>query len=63
MPVTSPSPFQIMHSMAADREGLSDAHINRETRRRVWAFARPYAVMIAAFVATVIASTAIGLAP
>lgn len=61
--MTSPSPFQIMHSMAADREGLSDAHINRETRRRVWAFARPYAVMIAAFVATVIASTAIGLAP
>lgn len=61
--MTSPSPFQIMHSMAADREGLSDARINRETRRRVWAFARPYAVMIVAFVATVIASTAIGLAP
>ncbi len=61
--MTSPSPFQIMHSMAADREGVSGARIGRETRRRVAAFARPYAAMIGAFVVTVIASTTIGLLP
>ena len=53
----------VMHSMAADRSGLEGKTITAGTRRRVWGFARPYRASIAAFIATTIASTFLGLLP
>ncbi len=61
--MTAPSPFQIMHSMATDRSGLEGKQLSRETRRRVFAFARPYRLHIALFVFTVVVSTFLGLLP
>ncbi len=61
--MTAPSPFQIMHSMSMDRSGLDGKQINRETRQRVMAFARPYRALIVAFVVTIVASTFLGLLP
>ena len=57
------SGFHVMHSMSADTSGLTGRRIGRETRRRVWGFARPYRHLIAAFMATVVASTFLGLLP
>ena len=57
------SGFHVMHSMSADTSGLTGRRIGRETRRRVWGFARPYRRLIAAFMATVVASTFLGLLP
>ena len=53
----------VMHSMAADRSGLEGKRITAGTRRRVWGFARPYRVWIAAFIVTTVASTFLGLLP
>lgn len=61
--MTGPSPFQIMHSMSADRSGIDGKTINRATRRRVYEFARPYKVHITLFVATIVVSTFLGLLP
>jgi ATP-binding cassette subfamily B protein len=52
-----------MHSMSADRSTLEGKEINRETRRRVYAFARPYRATIVFFVATIIVSTFLALLP
>ncbi|NIR36560.1 MAG: ABC transporter ATP-binding protein [Actinobacteria bacterium] len=52
-----------MHSMATDRSGLEGKQLSRETRRRVFAFARPYRLHIALFVFTVVVSTFLGLLP
>ena len=49
--------------MAADRSGLKDRTITADTRRRVWGFALRYRASIVAFVATVVASTFLGLLP
>ena len=57
------SGFHVMHSMSADTSDLAGRRIGRETRRRVWGFARPYRRQIAAFMATVVASTFLGLLP
>ena len=57
------SGFHVMHSMSADTSGLAGRRIGRETRRRVWGFARPYRRQIAAFMATVVAATFLGLLP
>ena len=57
------SGFHVMHSMSADTSGLTGRRIGRETRRRVWGFARPYRRLIAAFMATVVAATFLGLLP
>ena len=57
------SGFHVMHSMSADTSGLTGRRIGRETRRRVWGFARPYRHLIAAFMATVVAATFLGLLP
>ena len=51
----------VMHSMATDRSGLAGKTLTADTRRRVWGFARPYRAAIAAFIATVVASTFLGL--
>ncbi|MDW3220490.1 MAG: ABC transporter ATP-binding protein [Acidimicrobiales bacterium] len=61
--MTGPSPFQIMHSMSADRSGVADASINRETRRRVYGFAQPYRRHIVLFVGTIVVATFLGLLP
>ncbi len=52
-----------MHSMSADRSALEGRTITADTRRRVWGFARPYRAAVAAFMATVVASTFLGLLP
>ena len=57
------SAFGVMHSMSADRSALAGKSITATTRRRVWAFARPYRRMIVAFLATVVTSTILGLLP
>jgi ATP-binding cassette subfamily B protein len=61
--MTAPSPFQIMHSMSADRSALDGKTINRATRRRVYGFARPYKAHITLFLATIVVSTFLGLLP
>ncbi len=61
--MSAPSPFQIMHSMSADRSGLDGKTINRATRRRVYGFARPYRSHITMFLATIVVSTFLGLLP
>ncbi|MEZ5166049.1 MAG: ABC transporter ATP-binding protein [Acidimicrobiales bacterium] len=61
--MTAPSPFHVMHSMAADRSELDGRSINTATRRRVFAFARPYRRAILLFLATIVASTFLGLLP
>ena len=57
------SAHQVMHSMTADRSGIEGKKINRETRRRVLTFARPYRSLIVVFVATIVTSTFLGLLP
>ena len=57
------SGFHVMYSMSADTSDLAGRRIGRETRRRVWGFARPYRHLIAAFMAAVVAATFLGLLP
>ena len=52
-----------MHSMSTDRSGLDGKQINRETRRRVFGFAKPYRTLIIGFVTTIVVSTFLGLLP
>ena len=60
--MTSPSPFQILHSMSADRSAI-DKKLNKATRRRVLAFSQPYRTDITFFIATIVVSTFLGLLP
>ena len=55
------SGFHVMYSMSANTSDLAGHRISRETRRRVWGFARPYRRLIAAFMAAVVAATFLGL--
>ena len=57
------SGFHVMYSMSADTSDLAGRRIGRETRRRVWGFARPYRGLIVAFMATVVTATFLGLLP
>lgn len=57
------SGFHVMYSMSADTSDLAGHRISRETRRRVWGFARPYRRLITAFMATVVTATFLGLLP
>ena len=61
--MTAPSPFQIMHSMSADRSGIDGKSMSRATWRRVFSFARPYKTHIVVFLTTIIVSTFLGLLP
>jgi len=61
--MTAPSPFQIMHSMSADRSSIDGKSMSRETWRRVFSFARPYKTHIVVFLTTIIVSTFLGLLP
>ncbi len=57
------SPFQIMHSMTSDRSALDGKAITKQTRARVFAFAKPYKRSILGFLGTIIVSTFLGLLP
>ena len=61
--MNAPSPFMVMHSMTADRSALDGKQLTKQTRRRVFAFARPYRGAIIGFLGTIIASTFLGLLP
>ena len=61
--MTAANQFQVMRSVSADRSDLKGRRVSRETRRRVWSFARPYRRLIGAFMATIVASTFLGLLP
>ena len=61
--MNAPSPFMVMHSMTADRSVLDGKELNKQTRRRVMSFARPYRASIVGFLGTIIASTFLGLLP
>ena len=49
--------------MSADRSGIDGKSINKATRQRVLAFARPYRTHITLFLATIVVSTFLGLLP
>ncbi len=49
--------------MSADRSGVIGRQLSRDTRRRVFSFAAPYRRTIIGFVATIVASTFLGLLP
>ena len=61
--MATPSPFMVMHSMSRDTSTIDGKQINRETRRRVYAFARPYRLTIVLFLATIVVSTFLALIP
>ena len=61
--MATPSPFMVMHSMSRDTSTIDGKQINRETRRRVYAFARPYRMTIVLFLATIVVSTFLALIP
>ncbi|MCQ3813172.1 MAG: ABC transporter ATP-binding protein/permease [Acidimicrobiia bacterium] len=61
--MTGPSPFQVMHSLTADRSELSDIELHEQTRQRVLAFARPYRSAIAVYLSIIVLSTFLGLLP
>ena len=61
--MNAPSPFMVMHSMTTDRSALDGKELSKQTRRRVFSFARPYRASIIGFLATIIASTFLGLLP
>ncbi len=54
-------PMGILHAMS--REHPPAGAIGPETRRRVWGYARPYRVMVGGFLATVVASSVLGVVP
>ena len=55
------SPWHLMYAMRSHREGLDGKTIPRDTRRRVFQFARPYRALIAGFILTVVGSTSLGM--
>lgn len=52
-----------MHSMSRDSSDLKGKQLNKDTRKRVFQFATPYKRTIVGFVATIVASTFLGLLP
>ena len=61
--MTASSPFQVMHSMTADRSGIEGKQFNKDTRHRVLAFARPYRWAISVYLSIIVLSTFLGLLP
>ena len=61
--MSAPSPFQVMHSLTADRSSLKGKHFNRHTRHRVLACARPYRWAIVVYLSVIVLSTFLGLLP
>src|SRR5947209_5358933 len=57
------STWHIAHSAMRGRDHLKGKSLDRGVVRRVWAFARPYRRMILGFLATIVASSLIGIIP
>src|SRR5947209_2346351 len=57
------SPWHIAHSAMRGRDHLKGKSLDRHVVRRVWTFARPYRRMILGFLATIVASSFIGIVP
>ena len=55
------APMGMLHAMS--HHGGRVPPVRAETRRRVWAFARPYRSMVTGFVATVVLSSVLGVVP
>jgi len=51
------------HRMSRDPELVAGKSIDRPVLRRVWAFARPYRLMLAAFLGTILVAAVIGAIP
>lgn len=49
--------------MPRDSDAVKDAHLARDTLRRVWRFARPYRATIAGFLAAILAAALLALVP
>ena len=58
-----PSPMQLMHQMTRDTDQFRNKTINKETRRRVWSFAKPYKSMIVGFLLTLVAASILSVLP
>ena len=61
--MTASSPFRVMQSMTADRSEFEGKRFNKDTRRRVLAFARPYRWSIVVYLTVIVTSTFLGLLP
>ena len=55
------TPLHLLHVMS--HQSATPPRIGRETRRRVWAFARPYRSLIVGFLGVVTASSVLGVVP
>ncbi len=55
--------MHVLHQMTRDTDQFRNKSINRETRRRVWSFARPYKGMIIGFLLTLVAASILGVLP
>ena len=53
--------MRLLHVMSY--QPTTPSSIGRETRRRVWGFARPYRSMIVGFLGTITASSLLGVVP
>jgi ATP-binding cassette subfamily B protein len=51
------------HMLRTDPDKLRNAHVDRHLVRRVWAFARPYRVMLIAFLVTIVLEAFVGILP
>ncbi len=58
-----PSPMHLMHQMTRDSKQFRNKSINKETRRRVWSFAKPYKGMIIGFLLTLVAASILSVLP
>lgn len=55
--------MMLMHQMTRDPEQFRNKTINKETRRRVWSFAKPYKSMIVSFLLTLVAASILSVLP
>jgi ATP-binding cassette subfamily B protein len=51
------------HMFRSDPAAVRDAHLNRHLVRRVWSFARPYRMMLIAFLVTIVLEAFVGILP
>lgn len=58
-----PNPFQVMNSLTINRDEVRGKGVNTQTRRRVFAFARPYRKAIIGYLSVIVLSTMLGLLP
>ncbi len=61
--MAGPNPFQVMNSLTMDRDKVRGKGVNAQTRRRVFAFARPYRKAIIGYLSVIVMSTILGLLP